>query len=368
VHINLANPGVTSGCVTLGTIIVAAHLRPLVEEEQRQVARTAPAAASWRLLPFVVALAYGMLVVLSATSVSLLGFIGAPGLWGGKGIGHVYLVWGIGGTDQTMTRATPALLTPGGKAVLAIWTALMIASPTVVQAHRPPLHHPRRGRRVFLGLSAGVAGVAAVPLASFANGSAPGTRGSSVMTGQRGSAVSPGHRRHPARLAWAGEWRETIARWFLAALAGSIALSTVAAPVARAGRALAWFVRGQRSPAPAEDDGRRGRARRGHPSIRRRVRRAGARRRGRRQRPPRRDPRAASPKRLPSYEWPARDVPALCRRHPRAQGRPRPRRPPLSPRASTTPTSARSPAPLPTSRLLTLLPQVNTPTTTPTRP
>lgn len=160
-HIDLANPGVTLGCVTLGTIIVLLTALHWWRKGSRK----------WgQLLPFVVALAYGMLVVLSSTSVSLLGFLVRAGLWGGNGLGHVYLVWGIGGTDQTMTSATPALLTIGGKAVLAIWTAVMIAQQ--LWSKRTARLHTTLGvvAGIFLGLSAGIAGVAASPLASFANG------------------------------------------------------------------------------------------------------------------------------------------------------------------------------------------------------
>jgi hypothetical protein len=58
-------------------------------------------------------------------------------------------------------------------------------------------------------------------------------------------------------LAWAGEWRETLARWILAAIAGSVALTGAALhpwlwPVFGIGWMAAAFAA---APEPAEDDG-----------------------------------------------------------------------------------------------------------------
>jgi hypothetical protein len=56
-------------------------------------------------------------------------------------------------------------------------------------------------------------------------------------------------------LAWAGEWRETIARWVLFALAAAIALSTVVLhPWLAPAPAVLWFVAASVA-APEEDEG-----------------------------------------------------------------------------------------------------------------
>jgi hypothetical protein len=169
VHINLANPGVTLGCVTLGTITLLLTLLRWWKKSSTGKGEDGGGRKYSQLVPFVIALAYGMLVVLAATSTSLLGFIARAGLWGGKGIGHAYLVWGIGGTDHTITRSQLALLTPGGKAVLAIWTALQIASQKWSKKQARLYSTLGVISGFCLGLSAGVAGIAAIPLASSVN-------------------------------------------------------------------------------------------------------------------------------------------------------------------------------------------------------
>lgn len=172
-HRFLDNPGVTLGCVTLGTIIVLlTFLRWWKKGSSGGGGKGGEGSGrKWgQLVPFVIALAYGMLIVLSASSVSALGFLVRAGLWGGNGLGHVYLVWGIGGNDQPMSSATPALLTIGGKATLAIWTALQLGAQMWSKKQARLYSTLGVCAGVCLGLSAGIAGVAASPLASFANG------------------------------------------------------------------------------------------------------------------------------------------------------------------------------------------------------
>lgn len=164
----LANPGVTLGCVTVGTITL---LLTVLRWWKKSSAKGEDGGGrKWgQLVPFVVALCYGMLVVLSATSTSLLGFIARAGLWSGNGIGHAYLVWGIGGTDHNITKTQPALLTAGGKAVLAIWTALQVAAQKWSKKQARLYTSLGVVSGFCLGLSAGVAGIAAIPLASAVN-------------------------------------------------------------------------------------------------------------------------------------------------------------------------------------------------------
>lgn len=169
----LENPGVTLGCVTAGTItllLTALHWWKKGSSGKAKGDEGGSGRRWGQLVPFVIAYCYGMLVVLSASSISVLGILARLGLWGGQGIGHAYLVWGIGGDDHHITRGAVPLLTPGGKAVLAIWTALQIAV-QLWSKKRARLYTTLGVASGFLmGLSAGVAGAAAIPLASAVNG------------------------------------------------------------------------------------------------------------------------------------------------------------------------------------------------------
>lgn len=168
----LANPGVTLGCVTVGTITFTVTLLRWWKKSAKAGTKGEGGGRRWsQLIPFVIALLYGLLIVMSASSVSLLGLIDRLGLYGGQGLGHLYLVYGIGGQDHYITRGNTDLLTPGGKCILAIWTALQIAA-QVWSKKQARLYATLGAVSGFcLGLSAGVAGVAAIPLASAVNAS-----------------------------------------------------------------------------------------------------------------------------------------------------------------------------------------------------
>lgn len=120
-------------------------------------------------MPFAVALCFGILAVLAAGPISALGLVTRLSLWGGNGIGYAYLVWGIGGNSPDVTRANAVVLTEGGYAVLAIWTAVMIGS--FLWSKKLPKRQAALGilAGILLGLSQGIAGMAAVPLASAVN-------------------------------------------------------------------------------------------------------------------------------------------------------------------------------------------------------
>ncbi|MFG2963565.1 hypothetical protein ACGFZS_09775 [Streptomyces sp. NPDC048288] len=77
------------------------------------------------LAPQLLCLAYGALLILSAG-----GIIGASAdwsLWGTNQVGDVILVYGLGGTTPTVTRATHLALTPGGHAAVIIITVVIVA-------------------------------------------------------------------------------------------------------------------------------------------------------------------------------------------------------------------------------------------------
>lgn len=127
---------------------------------------------SWvALIPFVFALLYGMLAALSAyNSVSALGAITWLAIWAGNLAGYVGLVWGVGGTDRNVTRATPIVLESGGYVVLLLVTVAFVCL-LMWAGKRIP-----RGKLLLgalagalLALSGTVAGIAAVPLGSAVN-------------------------------------------------------------------------------------------------------------------------------------------------------------------------------------------------------
>jgi hypothetical protein len=170
VNLNLGNPKVTLGCVTVGTVIIALVLQRWWHKSGGKKGEDGSGGRKFSsLLPFVIALCYGILAVLASPSISVLGTIGKLGLWGGNGIGYAYLVWGIGGSSPDVNRAVPVVLSDGGYCVLAIWTALVLGHHA--WSKRMPRLYSLLGTvaGMLVGTSAGVAGIAAVPLASAVN-------------------------------------------------------------------------------------------------------------------------------------------------------------------------------------------------------
>lgn len=168
---NLGNPAVSLGGITLGTIIVIAVVFRWFKKSGGGGKKNDDGGSrDWKaLVPFFAALSFGILAVLAAGPASALGLITRFGLWGGDGIGYAYLVWGIGGNSPDVTRATPVVLTDGGYAIFAIWAALMVFQ--FLWSKKLPKLQTAAGifAGVLLGLSQGIAGMAAVPLASAVN-------------------------------------------------------------------------------------------------------------------------------------------------------------------------------------------------------
>jgi hypothetical protein len=173
--LNLGSPFVRLGGVCTGTIIVALVLQRFRMKHGKKGGKGKDddgggGKGAWKeLVPFFLALFYGLLAVLATSGVSALGFISQLGLWAGDNLGTLALVYGVGGTSPAVTRAQPVVLTPGGYAVYLIWTALVVGHH--VWARRRPRIQSALGvvAGVCLGLSAGVAGIAAVPLGSIVN-------------------------------------------------------------------------------------------------------------------------------------------------------------------------------------------------------
>ena len=149
------------GGVALGVAVVLVFLVRWWFREKRQ----------WTaLVPFVLSHLYGMLAALAALgSFSALGMAAWATLWAANVAGYTGLVWGVGGTAPSVTRAHQLALTPGGYVIVFLLTALLFA----LWKWAPRVSNGKLAAGAFSGvavaLSGTVAGVAAVPLGSSVN-------------------------------------------------------------------------------------------------------------------------------------------------------------------------------------------------------
>ncbi|MFC8277204.1 hypothetical protein ACFUJR_32670 [Streptomyces sp. NPDC057271] len=152
----ISSGGVAFGCA----IIIAFALRWWFKEGHTPTA----------LVPFVLAWLYGMLAALATyNAVSALGIITWLTIWAGNLAGHVSLVWGVGGVDRNVTRATPIVLEDGGYVIVLFFTVVIVA--LWLWAKRIPRGKLAAGAisGALLALSGTVAGIAAIPLGSAVN-------------------------------------------------------------------------------------------------------------------------------------------------------------------------------------------------------
>lgn len=168
----LSQPVVTLGCPTLGVIIVILVVQRWWTKGgmTKRGGKNDGGNTGWtELVPFVMALCLGMVAVLASGGWSALGVLTRLGLWGGNAAGYGYLVYVVGGSSPTVTRPHPVILTAGGYAIYAIWVATVVGR--MVWSKKIARMQTWLGlfAGVFLGMSAGVAGVAAVPIASTVN-------------------------------------------------------------------------------------------------------------------------------------------------------------------------------------------------------
>ncbi len=122
-----------------------------------------------KLISFLLAMAYGILAILgTAGAWSALGAISWGALWLNNLAGYAGLVWGVGGSDQNVTRPQQVVLTPGGYVILFLCTIVLLALVKFSKVSKGKVI----GGFVAgcgLGLSGSIAGAAAVPLASAVN-------------------------------------------------------------------------------------------------------------------------------------------------------------------------------------------------------
>jgi len=155
---------VTIGGVTVGFCILTYTLlkwwpgaKTLRKDLIRQLAR---------LLPFLLGWCYGVLAVLSIGG--LIGWAADSWLWINSWLGDVALVWGVGGKGGTHAAGVAYLpLTQPGAGITLILSAAMAAALKATNHRGDLLMGTWCG--ITLGTSAGIAGLAAVPLAQAVN-------------------------------------------------------------------------------------------------------------------------------------------------------------------------------------------------------
>jgi len=156
---------VTIGGVTVGLIILGYYLTTWWPG--RKALTKDPVRHASTLAPFLLAWAYGCLTILGIGG--LIGWMARTALWISNWLGDAALVWGVGG-QAGQHASTPAYLplTQTGGAVVLILTAVLVAMVKKSGKHGSSI---KLGAwcGLCLGTSAGVAGFAAVPLATAAN-------------------------------------------------------------------------------------------------------------------------------------------------------------------------------------------------------
>lgn len=114
-----------------------------------------------RLAPFLLCMAYGTLLILSAGGI--IGAIADWSLWGTNQIGEVVLVYGVGGTSPNVTRSSHLALTDGGHAVIIVVTVVVLAVSSIRGMRWDFVRGVLAG--ISLGLASSVAGTAGYVLA-----------------------------------------------------------------------------------------------------------------------------------------------------------------------------------------------------------
>ena len=160
-----ATEGITYGTLVIGLICLAAELadwwpgfRALRKAPLKHVADLAPFSAMW---------AVGALMAMCTGGV--VGWLTDWFVWGAGWLGDAALIYGVGGERQAVAQGLSQPLTNGGLAMTLI--ILTIAVIRMKRAGDGLGWSHKRGivSGATLGLSAGVAAVVAVPLASAVN-------------------------------------------------------------------------------------------------------------------------------------------------------------------------------------------------------
>lgn len=146
---------VTLGGVTVGASILVGYGVYWWNREKHKAGR---------LVPFLLSIAYGMLLILSGGG--LLGGAAGVALWGSNGLGDRVLRYGVGGSTQDVTRARALVLDNGGHVIVWLVTVALAA----LWLWAPKIRNWKLALGmvcgVCLALSGTLAGAAAVPLGS----------------------------------------------------------------------------------------------------------------------------------------------------------------------------------------------------------
>jgi hypothetical protein len=155
---------VTMGGVTIGLCILAAHLYRWYPGHR--VLKKDPLKHAGDLFPFVLSWAYGCLTVLGIGGI--IGYMARTARWISNWLGDAALVWGVGGEwQQGASAPTYIPLTQAGGGLVLIMTVLIVVAIKKSSVGGEIRNGVWCG--ICLGTSAGVAGFAAVPLATAAN-------------------------------------------------------------------------------------------------------------------------------------------------------------------------------------------------------
>lgn len=154
---------VTFGGVTVGLCLLAWHLTTWYPGYK--ALRSSPLDHAGRLMPFLVAWCYGCLTTLGIGG--LIGWISGMALWISNWIGDVALFWGVGNEMGMVAHGGTVIpLGPTGAAFVLIATVVFLAA--VKKSRYSSELKAGAWCGICLGTSAGVAGLAAAPLAQAA--------------------------------------------------------------------------------------------------------------------------------------------------------------------------------------------------------
>lgn len=155
----------TMGGVTVGLTLLGMQLVRWVKVLPKVLRK--PRALALEVLPFASGWAYGVLGVLSV--MGLIGWAFDTLLWASNWLGDAALVIGVGGDAGVSSRGTYLPLVPQGSGLVLILTGCFLTACKVLDADAAG--ELKRGAwcGACLGTSAGVAGLAAVPLAQAVN-------------------------------------------------------------------------------------------------------------------------------------------------------------------------------------------------------
>jgi len=155
---------VTYGGVTIGLCILLYEL--VTWWPGRKALMKDPARQAAELLPFLLSWSYGCLTTLGIGG--LIGLASGAALGLSNWLGDVALVWGVGGSSGQLAAA-PSFVPLSGPGIALV----LILTIGIVAAAKKSRHGSaiKRGSwcGICLGTSAGVAGFAAVPLATAVN-------------------------------------------------------------------------------------------------------------------------------------------------------------------------------------------------------